>query len=54
MIAASKACVSSARLRSVMSRKTSTAPTASPATSRMGEALSSIGRSVPSLAIKTV
>jgi hypothetical protein len=45
---------SSARLRSVMSRKTSTHPTTSPPWWRMGAALSSMGRSVPSLAIRIV
>ena len=42
------------RLRSVTSRKTRTAPTGSPDSSRIGAALSSTGRSVPSLAIRTV
>ena len=37
-----------------MSRKTSTLPTTSPSASRIGAALSSMGRSVPSLAIRTV
>ena len=40
--------------RTVMSRKTSTAPAILPSASRMGAALSSMGRSVPSLPIRTV
>ncbi len=40
--------------RSVMSRNTSTQPTTSPAADRIGAALSSMGRSVPSLAMRTV
>lgn len=44
----------SARLRSVMSRNTSTQPTTSPTLLRIGAALSSMGRSVPSFAVRTV
>ena len=44
----------SLRFRSLMSRKTSTLPTTLPPASRIGAAESSIGRSVPSLAIRTV
>ena len=44
----------SARRCSVTSRKTSTTPIISPAASRIGAAESSMGRSVPSLAIRTV
>ena len=53
-MAASRARSSSARLRSATSRKTRTAPTAAPPSSRIGAALSSIGRSDPSRAIRTV
>jgi hypothetical protein len=45
---------SSARLRSVTSRKTRTAPTMAPAPFRISAAMSSNGRSVPSAAIKIV
>ena len=45
-MAASRARTSSARLRSVTSRKTRTAPSGIPLSSRMGAALSSMGRSV--------
>ena len=51
-MAASRARDCSAHLRSVTSRKTSTAPSIAPDASRMGAALSSIGRSVPSRAIE--
>ena len=44
----------SARRCSVTSRKISTTPIIPPAVSRIGAAQSSIGRSVPSLAIRTV
>ena len=53
-MAASRAWASSARLRSVTSRKTRTAPTGAPALVPDRGALSSIGRSVPSLAMRTV
>ena len=51
--ACSAFCFSSRR-RSVTSRKTSTQPTIWPSLPRIGAALSSMGRSVPSLAMRTV
>ena len=48
-----RACPSDLFL-SLMSRKTRTAPTTRPAGSRIGDALSSMGRSHPSCEIRTV